>query len=60
MDQSCGTLTLLKVVTPLLEIDINPVRLPRHIDLPLDADIAQANEYLAGVTSSDDLKGIEV
>lgn len=57
---SGGTLTLLKVVTPLFEIDIKPVRLTKHTDLPLDADIAQANKYLAGVASSDDLKGTEL
>ncbi len=57
---SGGTLTLLTVVAPVLEIVIKPVRLTGHAELPLDTEIAQANEYLAGVASSGDLKGIEV
>lgn len=57
---SGATLTLLRVITPLLEFDLNPVKLSRHINLPLDADIARANEYLTQVISTRDLAGIDV
>lgn len=56
---SGAALTLLKVVTPLLEVDLNPVKLSRHIDLPLDTDLARANEYLTQVISTSDLEGID-
>lgn len=56
---SGATLTLLRVVTPLLEAHLNPVKLSRDINLPLDADIAAANEYLTGVISTADLEGID-
>lgn len=57
---SGGTLTVLRVVTSLLDMDIRPVQLAKYIELPQEADVARANEYLAQVTSSGDLKGIGI
>jgi nucleotide-binding universal stress UspA family protein len=57
---SGGTLTVLRVVTPLLDMDIRPVSLIKPMELTQEADIARANQYLAQVASSDDLRGIAV
>jgi nucleotide-binding universal stress UspA family protein len=57
---SGGTLTLLKVVTAPLDMDLRPVQLARRAELAQEADIARAQEYLAQVSSSHDLKGIDV
>lgn len=60
---ACATgamLTLLRVVTPLLEADLNPVKLSRHIDPPLDAYIASTRDYLMQVVSTGDLEGIDI
>jgi nucleotide-binding universal stress UspA family protein len=57
---SGATLTVLRVVTTSIDIDMHPVQLSGHVGLSLDAEVAQANEYLAQVASSDDLKGIDI
>jgi nucleotide-binding universal stress UspA family protein len=56
---SGGRLTLLKVITPLFEADLSPVQL-RHVELPLDAEVAKANAYLTQVISTSDLEGIDI
>ncbi len=57
---SHGTLTLLSVITPQLEVDLKLIGLSRHIQLSQEADIAGANDYLAKVLSSNDFKGIDI
>ncbi len=57
---SSGTLTILRVVTAPLDMDLHPVHLTGRVELAQEADVARANEYLAQVTSSDDLKGIDI
>lgn len=57
---SGGTLTLLRVVTHLIEVDLHPVQLSKRLELALEEDVAKANDYLAHVTSSDELKGINL
>lgn len=57
---SGGTLTVLRVVTSLFNADLHPVQLAKHLELTQEADIARANDYLAQVASSDDLKGIDI
>ncbi len=57
---SGGTLTLLRVVTHLIEVDLHPVQLSKRLELALEEDVAKANDYLAHVTSSDELRGINL
>ncbi len=57
---SHGTLTLLRVITPRLEVDLKLIGLSRHIELSQETDMAQANDYLAQVTSSNDFEGIDI
>lgn len=57
---SGGTLTLLRVVTHLIEVDLHPVQLSKRLELALEEDVAKAKDYLAHVTSSDELKGINL
>ena len=57
---SGGTLTLLKVVTAGIDMDLRPMELTKRAELSQEADVARAQEYLAQVASSDDLKGIDV
>jgi nucleotide-binding universal stress UspA family protein len=55
-----GTLTVLRVVTAPLDMDLRPVQLTRRAALAQETDVARAQEYLAQVTSSDDLRGIDI
>jgi nucleotide-binding universal stress UspA family protein len=56
---SGGKLTVLRVLPPF-ELGIYPVKSTMPPELPLKAEIAEANAYLAQVTSSDDLAGIDI
>jgi len=55
-----GRITLLRVVTSQFDLDIRPMPLIGHIELSQETEIAQAEQYLAQVSSSDDLKGITI
>ncbi len=57
---SGGQLTLLRVVLPAIELDMHTMPLARTAELSLEEDIARANDYLAGIASSEKLEGINI
>ena len=57
---SGGQLTLLRVVTPAIELDIHPMPLATPAELALEEEITRANAYLAQFAASEELEGITI
>ena len=55
-----GQLTLLRVVTPTIELDVRPMPLTTAAELASEEDIARANDYLAQIATSKELEGINI
>lgn len=57
---SGSQLTLLRVVTPAIELDIRPMSLATTSELALEEKVARANAYLAQLAASKELEGITI
>jgi len=57
---SGGQLTLLRVVTPAIELDIHPMPLATTAESALEEEVARANAYLAQFAASKELEGITI
>ncbi len=57
---SGGQLTLLRVVSPVIELDMHPASLTTTAELASEEDIVRANDYLSQVASSEELEGINI
>lgn len=55
---SGSQLTLLRVVTPAIELDIRPLSLSSTPEVALEEEVASANAYLAQIAASKELEGI--
>lgn len=57
---SGSQLTLLRVVTPAIELDIHPMPLATTAEPALEEEVAKANAYLAQFAASKELEGITI
>ena len=57
---SGSQLTLLRVVTPAIELDVRPMPLATTSELALEEEVARANGYLVQLAASNELEGITV
>jgi len=57
---SGSQLTLLRVVTPAIELDIHPMPLATTAEPALEEEVARANAYLAQFVASKELEGITI